>query len=87
VSIREPGDLPAQAKPNAAGGAAGDTTMTTGLSAVAATAGKSRSEVATAAIVALVAGLGLLFTMGFAHPELLHNAAHDWRHSMSFPCH
>jgi cobalt transporter subunit CbtB len=25
--------------------------------------------------------------MGFAHPNLLHNAAHDWRHSMSFPCH
>jgi cobalt transporter subunit CbtB len=61
--------------------------MTTGFSATAAATGRSRSEVAMVAVVALVAGLGLLFTMGFAHPELLHNAAHDWRHSMSFPCH
>jgi cobalt transporter subunit CbtB len=85
--IREPGDLPARAQPKAAGGAAGEDTMTERFSAAAITATKPRSEVAAAATVALVAGLGLLFTMGFAHPELLHNAAHDWRHSMSFPCH
>jgi cobalt transporter subunit CbtB len=47
----------------------------------------ARRDAVTAASVALVAGLMLVFTVGFAHPELLHNAAHDWRHSMSFPCH
>ncbi|HEX5517658.1 MAG TPA: CbtB domain-containing protein [Pseudolabrys sp.] len=25
--------------------------------------------------------------MGFANSQLLHNAAHDTRHSLSFPCH
>ena len=55
--------------------------------ALATPAIRPRSEVATVALVALIAGLGLVFTMGFARPELLHNAAHDWRHSMSFPCH
>ena len=46
-----------------------------------------RGAVLAAAFTALLAGGMLVFTMGFAHPELLHNAAHDWRHSMSFPCH
>ena len=46
-----------------------------------------RSEALRAAFVALVLGLGLVFLTGFAHPEVLHNAAHDVRHSLSFPCH
>jgi len=61
--------------------------MLTETRPVTAAATASRSDVLTAAVVALVAGFALLFTMGFAHPELLHIAAHDWRHSMSFPCH
>lgn len=37
----------------------------------------------------LAAGLGtvLLYAAGFAQTGLLHNAAHDSRHSASFPCH
>jgi cobalt transporter subunit CbtB len=46
-----------------------------------------RSEVLRAALVALVLGLGLVFLTGFSHPEFIHNAAHDVRHSLSFPCH
>lgn len=61
--------------------------MSQGIQTASAATPKARSEVLVAAAVALVAGLGLLYTVGFAHPELLHNAAHDWRHSMSFPCH
>jgi cobalt transporter subunit CbtB len=61
--------------------------MQTKSRAIAAVAPNSRAEVLTAAVVALVAGMMLVATVGFAHPELLHNAAHDWRHSMSFPCH
>ena len=40
-----------------------------------------------AAFVAASLGLALLFVSGFAAPELLHNAAHDWRHAHNFPCH
>ena len=46
-----------------------------------------RAEVMKAAMVALVLGLGLLFLTGFAQPEVIHNAAHDVRHGLSFPCH
>ena len=41
-----------------------------------------------AAVVSCVA-LGVFFLLGtgFAQPDVLHNAAHDARHAMSFPCH
>lgn len=32
-------------------------------------------------------GLGLIWAAGFANAEALHNAAHDSRHSLVFPCH
>lgn len=39
--------------------------------------------------VALAALLGTLLVAGtgFAHVEAVHNAAHDTRHSLAFPCH
>lgn len=46
-----------------------------------------RTEALRAAGVALLLGLGLIFLTGFAYPEFIHNAAHDARHSLSFPCH
>lgn len=46
-----------------------------------------RSDAFRAAGVALILGLGLIFLTGFAYPEVIHNAAHDTRHSLSFPCH
>ena len=46
-----------------------------------------RSDALRAAGVALILGLGLIFLTGFAYPEVTHNAAHDTRHSLSFPCH
>jgi cobalt transporter subunit CbtB len=45
------------------------------------------SETLRAAAVALLLGLGLIFLTGFAYPEVIHNAAHDTRHGLSFPCH
>jgi len=36
---------------------------------------------------AFIVGTIILTTVGFASPELLHNAAHDIRHSLAFPCH
>lgn len=35
----------------------------------------------------LLAGFVLVFFTGFAHSEALHDAAHDTRHTLSFPCH
>ena len=32
-------------------------------------------------------GAVFVFVAGFAQPDGLHDAAHDIRHAMSFPCH
>ncbi|WP_040677224.1 CbtB domain-containing protein [Nitratireductor pacificus] len=34
-----------------------------------------------------VLGLFIVGFMGFSHVEAVHNAGHDYRHSMAFPCH
>ncbi len=36
---------------------------------------------------AALAGLLLIFGAGFAQPHVVHNAAHDTRHAVGFPCH
>lgn len=43
-------------------------------------------RVSTAVLGGLV-GLFLIYGVGFAYPETIHNAAHDTRHAASFPCH
>jgi cobalt transporter subunit CbtB len=45
------------------------------------------SQRLVAILMAATFGLALVFISGFAAPEALHNAAHDWRHSHNFPCH
>jgi len=45
-----------------------------------------RASLAAGAL-ALVFGVVLVAGAGFAGPEALHNAAHDARHAMGFPCH
>lgn len=45
---------------------------------------QSRRVVAAAT---LAFGLGLVFLTGFANSAAVHNAAHDTRHAMAFPCH
>jgi cobalt transporter subunit CbtB len=41
----------------------------------------------TVALLGAAFGLFLIYGVGFAHPEAIHNAAHDSRHSFAFPCH
>ena len=36
---------------------------------------------------AFLIGTIIISVIGFANPEVMHNAAHDIRHSMIFPCH
>ena len=40
-----------------------------------------------ACAVAFALGVTLVFLVGFAHPMVLHNAAHDSRHALAYPCH
>ena len=49
--------------------------------------GPNAGEQIHAATIAIVVGFFLVFAAGFAHPEALHNAVHDARHSLAFPCH
>ena len=48
---------------------------------------QQHADVRVVALVAFAFGIALVFTTGFAHSAMLHNAAHDTRHSLSFPCH
>lgn len=38
-------------------------------------------------VLAMLLGAVLIYGAGFAVTDALHNAAHDGRHSASFPCH
>ena len=51
--------------------------------------GAASSSVSRATQLGLVALLGLFVIgfVGFSHAEIVHNAGHDYRHSMAFPCH
>lgn len=48
----------------------------------------ARADTGLAAILAaaFIGGL-LIFSAGFANSAMLHDAAHDGRHAISFPCH
>jgi cobalt transporter subunit CbtB len=39
------------------------------------------------ATLAILLGVFLILGTGFAHPDIIHNAAHDTRHAFTFPCH
>jgi len=47
---------------------------------------KSASGLMSIVMVALI-GASLVFVAGFANSQVLHDAAHDARHSTGFPCH
>jgi len=38
-------------------------------------------------LTAAALGTVMLFAVGFAPMDMAHNAAHDTRHSVAFPCH
>jgi len=37
--------------------------------------------------MAALLGIFIVGGVGFSHIEAVHNAAHDYRHAMAFPCH
>jgi cobalt transporter subunit CbtB len=38
-------------------------------------------------LMAMALGLFIVGFVGFSHIDVVHNAAHDARHSNAFPCH
>ncbi len=53
----------------------------------AASAGAISSEIHKARFVAVLLGVVMLFSAGFSQSTSFHNAAHDTRHTLAFPCH
>jgi cobalt transporter subunit CbtB len=47
----------------------------------------TRADVLKTALFAFAMGVALVFVTGFADSEAIHNAAHNTRHALSFPCH
>ncbi|WP_342642540.1 CbtB domain-containing protein [Rhodoligotrophos ferricapiens] len=49
----------------------------------------SSSVLSRLAAPALIFAMGtaLVFLAGFSHAQSLHDAAHDTRHALSYPCH
>ena len=47
----------------------------------------SKLAVIMSAGIAGLLGMIILYGVGFAGPDLIHNAAHDTRHSINTPCH
>jgi cobalt transporter subunit CbtB len=47
----------------------------------------ARTAVVLPAVLAALLGLFILYGVGIAQPDLIHNAAHDTRHAIAFPCH
>jgi len=39
------------------------------------------------ASIGIILGFVLIFGAGFSNSEIIHKAAHDVRHSVTFPCH
>ena len=59
--------------------------MTTSTGAIGAAA-SSQSRLTQLGLAALL-GFFVIGFVGFSHIAAAHNAGHDYRHSMAFPCH
>jgi cobalt transporter subunit CbtB len=51
------------------------------------TAQLSVSQRMSAGLVCIFVGATLVFMVGLSHLTVAHNAAHDTRHAIGFPCH
>ena len=60
--------------------------MTTSTLAPVGASVQTQTQVLPLMMAALL-GLFVIGFVGFSHIEAVHNAGHDYRHSMAFPCH
>jgi cobalt transporter subunit CbtB len=79
---RKPGDLPCVMKPALGDEGQGVSNMTTKTAAIA----RTNTDILAIALAALM-GAALIFVAGFANSATIHDAAHDQRHAIGFPCH
>ncbi|MBP7242368.1 CbtB domain-containing protein [Amaricoccus sp.] len=49
--------------------------------------GASPASLAAQRLIAAALGVFIIGMVGFTHMSVAHNASHDYRHSMAFPCH
>jgi len=59
---------------------------TAALTARPAAGAISRSQIIPLAVAGLL-GVFIIGFVGFVQIDAVHNAGHDYRHSMAFPCH
>jgi cobalt transporter subunit CbtB len=57
--------------------------QTTSLAPAGLSAGSRVLQLSLAALLGIV----VIGFVGFSHMDVVHNASHDYRHSMAFPCH
>ena len=46
-----------------------------------------QTSIISKSLFVILFGFSIIMLFGFASPELIHDAAHDVRHIMTFPCH
>jgi len=61
--------------------------MVSQTSNIALPVAKPRTAEIAQALLALFFGVFVIGVVGFSHLDVVHNAAHDVRHSNAFPCH
>jgi cobalt transporter subunit CbtB len=83
--IREPGDLPGTFGILNSPRVEGRKTKSM-VSSAAGALSVSASKILPLGMSAIL-GLFIVGFVGFSHLEVVHNAAHDTRHSLAFPCH
>ena len=60
--------------------------MTTASTSLGTSVVGQQSRIMQLALAALL-GVFIVGFVGFSHLDAVHNGAHDYRHSMAFPCH
>ncbi len=61
--------------------------MTTRVTTQTSSLAQPRTTLLLQTAAALAFGIVILFAVGFAPLQAAHNAAHDVRHTLAFPCH
>lgn len=61
--------------------------MQSSVTALESTAPETRAASVGQVLLAAMLGLFLIWGVGFSPIAVIHNAAHDTRHSNAFPCH
>jgi cobalt transporter subunit CbtB len=56
-------------------------------SPVASSVAATRTNAVLQAAMAILLGVFIIGAVSFSHIDVVHNAAHDTRHSNGFPCH